>query len=156
MARRFFRHGELPLILLTLLLQKPMHGYELMAELGRLFEPDYTPSPGSVYPAIDALEAEGLVLGDDADGKTTYAITDVGRSAIAKRTHVLAAIELRTGARLRPNDAAEAALERFVVRVRPFAAAVPIETLDEIFEVAVARIEEVSKQKEASNEGGRL
>ena len=156
MARRFFKHGELPLILLTLLLQRPMHGYELMAELGRLFEPDYTPSPGSVYPAIDALEAEGLIVGEDVDGKTTYAITDVGRSAVAKRTHVLAAIELRTGARLRPNDAAEAALERFVVRVRPFAGAVPAETLDEIFEATVARIEELSKREAKANEGGRL
>ena len=154
MARRFFKHGELPLLLLTLLLQRPMHGYELMAELGRLFEPDYTPSPGSVYPAIDALEAEGLIVGDDSTGKTTYEITEVGRSAVAKRTHVLAAIELRTGKRLRPNEAAEAALERFVVRVRPFAGAVPAETLDEIFEQTVSRIEELSKQNENATQGG--
>ncbi|EUA73856.1 hypothetical protein I540_0264 [Mycobacteroides abscessus subsp. bolletii 1513] len=36
---RFFRHGELPLVLLALLAQRPMHGYELMSELSRLFGP---------------------------------------------------------------------------------------------------------------------
>ena len=37
MSRRFFRHGELPLVLLALLAERPKHGYEIMADLTRLF-----------------------------------------------------------------------------------------------------------------------
>ena len=66
----FFRYGELPLVLLALLQQRPMNGYEMLSELGRLFSPGYAPSPGSVYPAISALRRSGLIgaeAGDPSD-----------------------------------------------------------------------------------------
>src|SRR5947209_17173109 len=100
MPTRFFRHGELPLVLLALVRERPMHGYQMMAELTRLFAPAYRPSPGTVYPAIDALEAEGLIAGEDVASRTVYRLTDVGRGALEDRFEKLAEIELRTGARL--------------------------------------------------------
>jgi DNA-binding PadR family transcriptional regulator len=91
MSRRFFRHGELPLVLLALVAEQPRHGYQIMGELDRLFGPDYRPSPGSVYPAVDALQAEGLIAGEVGHGKTTYHITAAGEEALATRSDGLLA-----------------------------------------------------------------
>ena len=77
-SRRFFRHGELPLVVLAMLADRPMHGYELMSELSRLFGPRYRPSPGSVYPALEALEAEHLLEGETEAGRNTYRATEAG------------------------------------------------------------------------------
>src|SRR5207253_2255839 len=85
MSRRFFRHGELPLVLLALMDDRPMHGYEVMSELSRLFGPHYRPSPGTVYPAIEALEAERLVAGEEHDGRTIYETTPAGAEARGQR-----------------------------------------------------------------------
>ncbi len=68
----FFRYGELPLVLLALLRQSSMNGYEMLGELGKLFSPGYAPSPGSVYPAISALLRSGLIgVEDDAERSGT-------------------------------------------------------------------------------------
>src|SRR2546421_11662001 len=99
MSPRFFRHGELPLVLLALLDDRPMHGYELMSELARLFGPAYRPSPGTVYPAVEALEAEGLVDGETHDGRTTYRTTEAGAQAPAERAEAPAPPRLRRGGR---------------------------------------------------------
>src|SRR5256885_13496640 len=99
MPQRFFRHGELPLVLLALLADRPMHGYDVMSELARLFGPHYRPSPGTVYPAVDALEAEGLLEAEHHNGRTIYRTTDAGMEALTERAEALAALELRTGAR---------------------------------------------------------
>ena len=119
MSRRFFRHGELPLALLALLAQQPRHGYQLMAELGRLFGPRYRASPGSIYPAIEALEAEGLIesKGESRGSKTVYANTEAGDEALDTRGELLAELELRTGVRLSRGDSLEPLLARFKARV---------------------------------------
>src|SRR3954454_15452705 len=116
MPRRFFRHGELPLVLLALLSERPMHGYEIMADLSRLFGPAYRPSPGSVYPAVDALEAEGLIAGRTAAGRTTFATTAAGDRALAERAENLATLELRTGVHVRRSESLEPELARFAAR----------------------------------------
>src|SRR3954469_10916998 len=96
-SRRFFRHGELPLVVLAMLADRPMHGYELMSELSRLFGPRYRPSPGSVYPALEALEGEQLLAGEVGEGRTTYRATTAGVDAVRLRRDDLAALEFRTG-----------------------------------------------------------
>src|SRR6478672_3104898 len=99
--RRLFRHGELHLVILCLLSERPMHGYQLLARLSELFGSRYRPSPGSVYPALAALKAEGLVLGEErSTGRTTYRVTATGKKAIAARADALAALEQRTGVRI--------------------------------------------------------
>jgi DNA-binding PadR family transcriptional regulator len=45
----------------------------------------WRPSPGSVYPALQQLEDEGLVQVTEADGRKLYEITDAGRAAIKER-----------------------------------------------------------------------
>lgn len=119
MSRRFFRHGELPLVLLALVDRAPRHRYEIMAELTRLFGPRYRASPGSVYPAIDALENEGLLAAEPRDGKVVYRTTAAGETALRERAELLAALELRVGVRLAEEESLDALLTRFKARLAP-------------------------------------
>lgn len=81
--RRFFESGEVRLALLSLLAERPMHGYELMKALEARSGGMYRASAGTVYPNLQQLEDEGLVrveTGDD--GKRVYTITEEGKKAL--------------------------------------------------------------------------
>jgi DNA-binding PadR family transcriptional regulator len=153
LPRRFFRHGELPLVLLALLAERPRHGYEIMAELKRLFGPRYRPSPGSVYPAIEALHAEELIDGQAHDGKTTYRVTAAGEQAIEAHRDALAALEVRTGARFGDADSIEPLLDRFRARLAPLSGRVDPQAMAAVLQRAAADIESLdglSTTKEAN------
>ncbi len=65
-GRRRGRHGpgaprRRPRRLLALLTERPMHGYEMITEIGERSEDLWRPSPGSVYPTLQLLEDEGLI-----------------------------------------------------------------------------------------------
>src|SRR5690606_17176655 len=115
--------------------------YDLMGELGRLFGPAYRPSAGSIYPAVEGLEAEGLIRGDEASGRRVYELTPTGAEALEHRADQLAALELRTGVRLDHRAAADAALARFAVRVRAVAGQLPPEVLEAQLSAAAGVIE---------------
>jgi len=154
MGRRFFAHGELPLVLLALLEERPMHGYELMTELGRLFAPRYRPSPGSIYPALDALEAERLVTPEEKGGARVYGLTSLGQEALDKRRDALAAIELRTGVSVGQRGTVEAVLARFALRIRGLAGRLDPTALDEILDRAIREIEDMAVVSRAASQGG--
>lgn len=78
--RVWFESGDLKYVILDLLKDRPMHGYEVMKELEQRTRGCYKPSPGSVYPTLQWLEDEGLVRGEEQDGKKVYAVTDAGRA----------------------------------------------------------------------------
>lgn len=141
MGRRFFRHGELPLVLLALLAERPMHGYDLMIELGRLFAPHYHPSPGSVYPAVEALEAEGLIAARANDGPRVYRLTRSGAEALEKRRDALAALELRTGMRVAQRGTVDAVLDRFASRVRALTGRLDPDMLEHVLDRTLDDIE---------------
>ena len=115
---RFFRYGELPLVLLALIEQEPLNGYELMGELERLFGPAYQPSAGSVYPALSALEAEDLITPTGDEVPKRYVVTKTGNASLADRRHKLAEIERRTGSFLGSRDGVEADLGRLTQSVK--------------------------------------
>jgi DNA-binding PadR family transcriptional regulator len=151
MSRRFFRHGELPLVVVALLADRPMHGYELMSELSRLFGPRYRPSPGSVYPALEALEVEGLVEGETDAGRTTFRATEAGTEALAMRADDLAALELRTGARVRSAESLDAVLTRFKARLAPLSGRVDADSVAPVLDRAAEEIESQYRlEKEAT------
>jgi DNA-binding PadR family transcriptional regulator len=66
-------------VILKLLRERPMHGYEVMKALEEHTHGCYKPSPGTVYPTLQWLEDEGLVSSEEVDGKKVYSITDAGR-----------------------------------------------------------------------------
>ena len=77
---QWFEAGDMKYVILKLLRDKPMHGYEVMKALEEETHGCYKPSPGTVYPTLQWLEDEGLVKAELVDGKKVYAITDAGRA----------------------------------------------------------------------------
>ncbi len=77
---RWFESGDMKYVILKLLKDKPMHGYEVMKALEERTHGCYKPSPGTVYPTLQWLEDEGLVTGRDVEGKKVYEITDAGQA----------------------------------------------------------------------------
>jgi len=65
--------------LLALLLERPMHGYEMIQELDSRTNGIWRPSPGSVYPTLQLLEDEGLIEAEANGGRKSYHLTDAGR-----------------------------------------------------------------------------
>jgi len=88
-----FAHGHLRLYLLSLLAERPMHGYELIQALSDRFGGTYVPSAGTIYPRLGKLEEDGLVTKESDGRKTVYAITGAGRAELAERGSELEGIE---------------------------------------------------------------
>ena len=82
---RFLDPGDLQLIILQLLAEKPSYGYELIKSIEERLSGGYSPSPGVVYPTLTLLAEKGLAEVPDpaAGGRKTYAITDAGRKELA-------------------------------------------------------------------------
>ncbi|MGA5197903.1 PadR family transcriptional regulator [Streptomyces exfoliatus] len=66
--------------ILALLKDRPMHGYEMIREIGERSDGAWKPSPGSVYPTLQMLEDEGLITSASEGGKKLFTLTDTGRA----------------------------------------------------------------------------
>jgi DNA-binding PadR family transcriptional regulator len=86
---RLFATGEVRLALLSLLGERPQHGYELMKQLEERSRGMYRASAGTVYPTLAQLEDEGLVLSESRDGKRIYQLTDAGREEVARSAEAI-------------------------------------------------------------------
>lgn len=139
-----FGHGELHLVLLALLEQRPMHGYELMAELSERTKRRYAPSPGSIYPAVQALESEGLISSKIEGERRVLTLTRTGRDALGKRREKLAEIEAVHGVRF-SHDGLDAILARFTTRVRVTGA--DAGRVERILDRTAAEIESFTKEE---------
>ena len=139
-----FQHGELHLAILGLLSQRPMHGYELMGELSARMGARYKASPGSIYPAVQALEAEGLIVGTDDADRRTFSLTDEGKDALERRAGRLAALESRIGVRF--TTGIEPDLARFAERVRAVAPRMAEPVLTAALDIAASEIERMAKE----------
>lgn len=73
--------GDIRAGILVLLLEGPMHGYQLIHELHERSGGVWRPSPGSVYPTLKRLSAEGLVAAADGGGhRREFTLTADGRT----------------------------------------------------------------------------
>lgn len=144
----FFRYGELPLVLLALLRQSSMNGYEMLGELGKLFSPGYAPSPGSVYPAISALLRSGLIGVEDDGGKKRYQLTPAGEEALAMRQGQLSAIEARSGVYLHDRSEVEAELRRLETAVAAVSSRAEPAALMRILRSATGQVEALGDNRE--------
>ena len=77
-AARVIASGDLRLIILALLKEKPRHGYEIIKALEEHSSGMYTPSPGMVYPALTYLEEMGHAAAEADGTKKLYRITEAG------------------------------------------------------------------------------
>jgi DNA-binding PadR family transcriptional regulator len=83
------RRGDVRAALLVLLGEEPRNGYQLMQAIEDRSDGVWRPSPGSVYPALQQLEDEGLVRVEEREGGKVYALTDAGRSYVDERREQL-------------------------------------------------------------------
>jgi DNA-binding PadR family transcriptional regulator len=84
------RRGDVRAAMLVLLEEEPRNGYGLMQEIEQRSEGAWRPSPGSVYPALQQLEDEGLVRAVDANGRRLFELTDEGRAHVEQHREELA------------------------------------------------------------------
>jgi DNA-binding PadR family transcriptional regulator len=89
---RWFGSGDMKYVILNLLRDKPMHGYEVMKELEEHTHGCYKPSPGTVYPTLQWLEDEGLVSAEEVNGKKVYSVTDAGQEFLNQHKSTVDAI----------------------------------------------------------------
>ncbi len=80
--RRFFAHGDLRLVILHLIAEKPRHGYEIIKAIEERVAGAYSPSPGVIYPSLTLLEELGYVTVSAApeSSKKLHAITAQGQA----------------------------------------------------------------------------
>ncbi|HEV2923427.1 MAG TPA: PadR family transcriptional regulator [Solirubrobacteraceae bacterium] len=79
------RRGDIRTAALLLLAEEPRNGYQIMQEVEERSDGVWRPSPGSVYPALQQLEDEGLIRSEELDGRKLFALTDAGRKLVEER-----------------------------------------------------------------------
>jgi len=81
------RRGDIRTAALLLLAEEPRNGYQIMQEVQERSEGAWRPSPGSVYPALQQLEDEGLIRSSEGGGGTgkVFELTDAGKAHIGER-----------------------------------------------------------------------
>lgn len=73
-------------MLLSLIAEKPRHGYDLIKEIEERSGGLYAPSPGVIYPTLTMLQDMGLIIESDAPGtRKVYAATAEGTSHLAQK-----------------------------------------------------------------------
>lgn len=81
---RFFAQGDLRLVILHLIAEKPRHGYELIKAIEERVGGAYSPSPGVIYPTLTLLEELGHVTAsaDEGGARKLHEITAEGRACL--------------------------------------------------------------------------
>ena len=77
-AAKMLASGDLRLIILALLSEKPGYGYEIIKAIEEHSSDIYSPSPGMVYPALTYLEELGYTASELEGTKKLYRITEAG------------------------------------------------------------------------------
>jgi DNA-binding PadR family transcriptional regulator len=96
-GQRFFEAGEVRLAILSLLSEGPKHGYQLMKEMAERSGGVYKASAGSVYPTLQQLEDDELIISEQKGGRRTYTLTGAGRRELAKDPATVRRIWERAG-----------------------------------------------------------
>ncbi len=123
---RMFDQGDLKLVILRLLDEKPRHGYEIIKELEDRSGGRYTPSAGAVYPTLTMLEDMGFAVATTEDGgKKVFTITDAGREHLQQNRPVVDELFERVGQMGEAvfGDAVRPAREAMINLAREFGAA---------------------------------
>lgn len=76
------RRGEVRKAILAILREGTANGYQIMEGIAEKSQGLWRPSPGSVYPALNLLEDEGLIEATEASGKKAFQLSDAGRAHV--------------------------------------------------------------------------
>ena len=80
------KRSFLKYIVLKIIKDKPIHGYEIMKTVELLSKGQWTPSAGSIYPILESLESKGFVQSEETDRRKVYSITPAGMEALDHMT----------------------------------------------------------------------
>lgn len=106
---RMFEQGDLRVVVLHLLNERPRHGYEIIKAIEELAGGEYSPSPGVIYPTLTLLEELGQAsVTLEQAGKKQYGITPEGVAALEAQRDVLERILGRLGSAGSVGDARRA------------------------------------------------
>ena len=92
------RRGDVRLAILGLLAEGPQNGYAIIKTIAERTGGAWKPSPGSVYPTLQQLVDEDLVVSTGDGRKTLFELTDAGKAeAESKADEIAAAWESTPG-----------------------------------------------------------
>jgi DNA-binding PadR family transcriptional regulator len=77
------RRGDVRLAILSLLADAPSNGYGLIKSITERTDGAWKPSPGSVYPTLQQLVDEELIVSDETASKSVFSLTEAGRLYVA-------------------------------------------------------------------------
>jgi len=91
--RQRARRGDVRTAILARLAEEARNGYQIMRELEQRSRGAWRPSPGSVYPALQQLEDEGLVRAEpeSSGGGRVFRLTDKGRKYVNEHADEMSA-----------------------------------------------------------------
>jgi len=90
---RMFEQGDLKLVVLNLLKERPRHGYEIIKAIEELAGGEYSPSPGVIYPTLTLLEEIGhATVTQEQGGKKQYGITAEGTAVLESQREIVVRI----------------------------------------------------------------
>ena len=83
------RKGSTPLLILSLLTEQPMYGYQIAQELEQRSEGYFVMKEGLLYPALHQMERDGLLKSEwrrvaGSRRRKYYFITEEGRKVLAR------------------------------------------------------------------------
>jgi len=116
---RIFGHGGLRLVVLSLIADKPAHGYELIKEIEERLQGSYSPSPGVIYPTLTWLEELGYIeVAETEGGRKRYMITDAGREYLKQNEEAVNAMLARLAEGHQRPPQAVRAIENLKMAIR--------------------------------------
>lgn len=91
-------YGELRLLLLAIIAERPSHGYELIKSVEERYGGSYTPSPGVLYPTLAWLDDVGYTVSETGEGnRKTFRITPEGEAFLRANRAAVEALLSRGG-----------------------------------------------------------
>ena len=120
---RVFDHGDLRLVVMALLAERPRYGYEIIKALEERVGGGYSPSPGVVYPNLTLLEEVGhATVSEERGGRRLYTLSEEGLAYLAANKTaadaILARIDEGAPMRAGPPPQVVRALENLETAVR--------------------------------------
>ena len=153
--RRFFAHGDLRLVILNLIAEKPCHGYEIIKAIEERVGGAYSPSPGVIYPTLTLLEELGYVTvsAESESTKKLHEVTPQGRAYLEANRPALdgllsrmAEASRRHGGGRAPQVARAVENLRLALRMRLARGPLSAEQVDElaaVLDAAAAKVEKI-------------
>jgi DNA-binding PadR family transcriptional regulator len=74
--------GDIRSVILSLLAEGPSNGYGLIKAIAEKTGGAWRPSPGSVYPTLQQLVDEDLIVSNGDSKKTEFELTDAGKAYV--------------------------------------------------------------------------